>query len=236
MNTENENQKEIIIQQLLQRAREFGINENEQPIPHLINTDEPDGRIQMVPVEDNMVLSEEENILIYRITHFFTKNMIKYRVMPIVNRETNFSLRDLFWTMTNYFREKQVRYMVLDEEYPVNLNENYVAWMNHFGKGNCDTYQRGNRHFRVICAQDPSFEFVTTISQLILFEWAIRRLVCEYTSDHVQEIKQHQRDATERSKLLKEEKGSEFKRQPLTKAPPKDVFLYPGQVRLNVHY
>lgn len=236
------------INEMLQRAQTYGVDPNEQPLPYSAYTnnagcdeqeeeEEEDYPIQLIPI-DGGELTAEEDLLVYRLENFFTRNLVRDRIMPVVQHKKPYSSRDLFWLVTNYFRERQTRYMVPDEEYPIRLADDYKAWIDHYGKANYDTYQRlgKQRYFNVVCAHDPSFCFRETIAQMMWFEWAIRRLVCEYAEGHVDQIKKHQKDANERNKERKRAEGKSFKRQPLTQAPQRSVRLYPGQVSLRVHY
>lgn len=227
---------------MLQRAQTYGVDPSEQPLPYSAFQDastanEPDYPIQLVPL-DGGELTLEEDLLVSRLQNFFTRNLVRDRIMPVVQHNKAYSSRDLFWLVTNYFRERQTRYMVPDEEYPIRLADDYKAWIDHYGKANYDTYQRlgKQRYFNVVCQEDASFCFRETIAQMMWFEWAIRRLVCEYAEGHVEQIKKHQKDANERNKQRKRTEGKAFKRQPLTQAPQRSVRLYPGQVSLRVNY
>lgn len=227
---------------MLQRAQTYGVDPHEQPLPYSVIQDpsaaeEQDYQIQLVPI-DGGELTPEEDLLVYRLENFFTRNLVRDRIMPVVQHKKSYSSRDLFWLVTNYFRERQTRYMVPDEEYPIRLADDYKAWIDHYGKANYDTYQRlgKQRYFNVVCMEDSTFCFRETIAQMMWFEWAIRRLVCEYAEGHVEQIKKHQKDANERNKERKRTEGKSFKRQPLTQAPQRSVRLYPGKVSLRVHY
>lgn len=223
------------VEQMLQRASSYGISPKEQPIPIVLNGDEPDYSIRLVPV-DGGELDFEEEMLVARVERFFTRNLVRDRVIPVVQDKNPCALRDLFWLVTNYFGVHQTRYMVPNEDYPITLVDDYQAWIDQYGKDNYDTYQRGGRHFNVVCDEDPSFCFRETISQLMWFEWAIRRLVIEYASMHIDGIRTHHKEITRQNEQRKKQAGKKFKRQPLTQRPQRGMHVLPGQVSLRVRY
>lgn len=222
------------VDEMLRRSSFYGIPAEEQPTPIPMSTDE-DFPIRLVP-EDKGALNFEEEMLVEHVQRFFSRNLVRDRVIPVVVDKTPCSLRDLFWLNTNYFVMRQTRYMVPQEEYPITLSDDYQAWMDHYGKDNFDTYQRGGRHFDVVCDADPSFSFRGTISQLMWFEWAIRRLVIEYAAMHVENIRAHQKEKTLSTKRRRAIEGKRFKRQPLTERPQRGIHLLPGQISLRVRY
>ena len=222
------------VEEMLERGKFYNIPEQEQPIPFGCAADE-DFPILVVP-EDGQPLNPEEEMLVERIQRFFTRNMVRDRVMPVVLDKEPCSLRDLFWLVTNYYQVHETRYMVPHEDYPITLFDDYEAWMDHYGKNNYDTYQRGGRHFNVLCREDESFCFRETISQMIWFEWAIRRLVVEYAAMHIEEIRAHQKKTNSENKERHQREGKQFKRQPLTQRPQRVTHMLPGQVPLRVRY
>ncbi len=233
----NTDQKITTVEEMVLRGLKYGVVMEEQPIP--VSANIPQGQedfaIRLV-AEDGMALDPLEEMLVEHVQRFFTRNLIRDRVMPVVLEKNPCSLRDLFWLVTNYFLVRKTRFMVPDEEYPITLSDDYHAWMDHYGKDNFDTYQRGGRHFNVICDADPTFCFRETISQLIWFEWAIRRLVIEYAAMHIDNIRAHQKLTTFNNKQRRATEGKKFKRQPLTQRPERDMHMLPGQVSLRVRY
>lgn len=167
---------------------------------------------------------------------FFTRNQLVDRMLPIVNGDSEVSLRDLTWAATNYFPQHRVKVTDPNTGYDVRLDHAYDMYLDEYKKYGFDSFRRVyadySRHIVVVCPDDPSFVFKTTFAQLMFFRFAIEFQFIENVESRIADIKRHWNETNERRKNEKRSARmtgkSKSKRAPLTVKPPETMEISRG--------
>lgn len=104
------------------------------------------------------------------------------KIVPIINRTSQVSLRLLDWFIVNYSRTHQTSYQV-NEKY-FNVHESYKAQLKAFSKRHFDPFRRNERF--ILCYKKERYE--TTIGQLCFFRWCLQNNVLEFVGKNVNTI------------------------------------------------
>lgn len=189
--------------------------------------------IELMPT-DGAPLSSDEELMIERITNFFSRNLVRDRIVPTIRGTGVFALRDVVWAVTNYFADKHVRVAVPEESRPILLGDEYVIWRRRYRKKKFDQYAR-ERHYRVSCSHDNRIALEISLGQLVFLEYCVRYLVLDYVAEHIDEIKAH-RDACMGQRMAEKEEcdenGVKYKRHPLVECRDEPIQVFAGDARV----
>lgn len=143
-------------------------------------------------------INRKQDLLMESLTEFFTSDNVDY-MLPIVNGNSNISLRIIDWFVTNYAKKNNISYYTnhnvdvqeggkilqkpITKQFIVYLN--YKSQLKAYSKKQFDPFCRRER---ISFYYDKDNELVTTVGQLNFFRWALENHVLDYISDNLEEI------------------------------------------------
>ena len=144
-------------------------------------------------------INRKQDLLMESLTDFFTENNNVDYMLPIVNGNSNISLRIIDWFVTNYAKKNNISYYT---NHLMNVQEggkivnkpvtrqfivylNYKSQLKAYSKKQFDPFCRRER---ISFYYDKENELVTTVGQLNFFRWAIENHVLEYIGDNLEDI------------------------------------------------
>ena len=114
-----------------------------------------------------------QELLIQSLVKYFTKESTKLeRIIPIIERTSEVSLRLLDWFIVCYAKELDVTYNYQGK--PFNVYSNYRQQLQHFTKKYFDAFRRHTRtciYFENTQTQQMTDLIETTLGQLCFFRW-----------------------------------------------------------------
>ena len=144
-------------------------------------------------------INRKQDLLMESLTDFFTENNNVDYMLPIVNGNSNISLRIIDWFVTNYAKKNNISYYTnhlmnvqeggkivnkpVTKQFIVYLN--YKSQLKAYSKKQFDPFCRRER---ISFYYDKENELVTTVGQLNFFRWAIENHVLEYIGDNLEDI------------------------------------------------
>ena len=142
------------------------------------------------------VVNNKQDLLMKSLTDFFTTdNNIDY-MLPIVNGNSNISLRIIDWFVTNYSKKNNISYYIdqtikdnhgnkttIPKQFIVYLN--YKSQLKAYSKKQFDPFCRRER---ISFYYDNDNELITTVGQLNFFRWAIENGVIDYINLHLDDV------------------------------------------------
>ena len=153
------------------------------------------------------------------VVEYFTIDILRNRVVPLINRKAEFSLRLIDWFVVNYATEIPVIYKWGDKV--VNVKTSYQEMMRRYKRRFFDPFRRKMRLYFTIPAiktehgEDETFN--TTVGQLLYFRWAFENGIIEQASLHIDQIYAHMVEKIKEKDKIKEESrvsGKHHKRSP----------------------
>lgn len=147
------------------------------------------------------ILGKQELLLQSLYKFYNEENMSK--IIPILNQDSNVSLRILDWLVTNYAKKHNITYQVpvatfvtspaVPDKKPMtrnfNIYLNYKTQLKAYSKKQFDPFCRRERIvFKPIAGTSAHGAFVTTIGQLNFFRWTLQNKVLDYANQHLAEI------------------------------------------------
>lgn len=141
-------------------------------------------------------ISNKQDLLMKSLTDFFTSNNHIDYMLPIVNGNSNISLRIIDWFVTNYSKKNNISYYISHNIKDTNGNErivpkqfivylNYKSQLKAYSKKQFDPFCRRER---ISFYYDKDNELITTVGQLNFFRWAIENGVINYINQHLEEV------------------------------------------------
>lgn len=122
--------------------------------------------------------------LVTTLVEFYKNKNHVNRVIPILRKETNISLRVLDWFVTNYAKRKNISYK-LSNGSMFNVYVGYKSQLKAHSKRAFDPFCRKER---VLFYYDQDQFIETTIRQLNFFKWALIYGILDYCINHLKEI------------------------------------------------
>ena len=137
-------------------------------------------------------LSEGSRLLAHALGTFYHSDVrnIK-RIIPIINCQSNISLRLIDWTVTNYAREKDIVIVKKGpDSSPVNFNiyQSYKSQLKAYSKQLFDPFRRRDR---IEFFYEPKKSIETTLGQLNFFRWVLQNDLLDYISENMEDIEEH---------------------------------------------
>jgi hypothetical protein len=143
-------------------------------------------------------INRKQDLLMESLTDFFTSDNVDY-MLPIVNGNSNISLRIIDWFVTNYAKKNNISYytnhnMDVQEGGEIlqkTITKQFIVYLNY--KSQLKAYSKKQfdpfcRRERISFYYDKDNELVTTVGQLNFFRWAIENHVLDYIGDNLEEI------------------------------------------------
>lgn len=154
-------------------------------------------------------------------------------MLPIINGESNISLRIIDWFVTNYSKKNNISYHIHNEE--ENHIEQFIVYLNYkkqlkaYSKKQFDPFCRRyriNYHYN-----NNNNSIVTTVGQLNFFRWAIKNNIIEYIHNNLEII---ENDMTSSLKKSSEKKDVNQKRHELSHSATKKINKH--NIKITIHF
>ena len=151
-------------------------------------------------------ISSQENMLIRSLEKFYLKEENINIILPIINGESNISMRLIDYFVTNYSKKHRVTYNLEDNGTKIlfNVYSSYKSQLKAYNKKYFDPFSRGNR----IPFFLPNDCIITTIRQLNFFKWFISKNIINYVSKNLSSI---ENDLNNLKNLNKKDKKKRIK-------------------------
>lgn len=159
-----------------------------------------------------------QSVLLYSgIKKYFDENpkSVK-RVLPIINGQSDISIRVIDWFVTNYSKKNNVSFQIPDKQEPFIVWLEYKAQLKGWSKKLFDPFCRNER----IKYNNKDTEIISTIGQLNFFKWAIDSGVIDYVENNLKDI---EKDMLECCKYSKNDSNTRRKRRELSISAIKTV-------------
>jgi hypothetical protein len=133
-------------------------------------------------------LVSKQDLLMKSLTNFFRININIDKILPVINGESNISLRILDWFVTNYSKKNNIIYDVKTsnneiKQFMVHLD--YKSQLKAYSKKQFDPFCRRER---LTFIDQYNNEIITTAGQLNFFRWAIENNVIDYIQENISVI------------------------------------------------
>lgn len=156
-------------------------------------------------------MSNKEDLLMHSLKKFFLVKKNMNTMLPIVNQQSNISLRLLDWFVTNYSKKNKTNYKLNNNEtFMVHLN--YKSQLKSYSKKQFDPFCRRDR---IKFYYDNKNFIETTVGQLCFFRWSIQNNIIKYVDKNIKDI---ENDMTQSLKQNKQKcvSNERKKRSPLS--------------------
>jgi hypothetical protein len=154
----------------------------------------------------NIQITSQENMIIKSLEKFYEDNHNINLFIPILNSESQISIRLIDHFVTKYSKNNKTNYKLKenDNEQIFNVHTSYKQQLKAYQKKHFDPFSRGDRIPYFIgdnCV-------ITTIGQLNFFKWFISKKIYEYILDNHNkiEIDMNKKNKNDKKKLLKSSK------------------------------
>ena len=124
-------------------------------------------------------INTQNNLILKNLLTFYTNANLK-TMIPIINGESNISLRIVDWFVTNYAKKY---YTVFDDRFKV--YNDYKLKLKAYSKKRFDPFCRWDR---ISIPYDDTKHMETTIGQLNFFKWAIENNIIQYIETNYAQI------------------------------------------------
>ena len=126
-------------------------------------------------------INRKQDLLMESLTDFFTENNNIDYMLPIVNGNSNISLRIIDWFVTNYAKKNYTVYNIDEEQTRFKVYNDYKLKLKAYSKKRFDPFCRWER---ITIPYDQKNQMETTIGQLNFFKWAIENKILDYIDKH----------------------------------------------------
>lgn len=152
----------------------------------------------------NIQISSQENMLIRSLEKFYMKIENIHLILPIINGESNISMRLIDYFVTNYSKKYRVTYNLIENNNnsTFNVYSSYKSQLKAYNKKYFDPFSRGNR----IPFFFPDDCIITTIGQLNFFKWFISKKIYDYVNLNLEKIESDLNSSKNNSKKVKKKK------------------------------
>ena len=157
------------------------------------------------------VYTTQNSLLLNNLMKFYNKDNNIEKILPIINGDSQISLRLIDWFVTNYSKKN---FIVMKENKRFNVYIDYKLKLKAYSKKRFDPFCRWDR-ITIPYKKDSLME--TTIGQLNFFRWILENNILDYIKSHLQEINQdmNKRNSTSKNKQ-KTNKKTRKKREELS--------------------
>lgn len=131
-------------------------------------------------------ISNSKDLLMLSLSKFYTRTIVS-RILPIIEGESNISLRLIDWFVTNYSKKYNTVITKQQNNNVIHFNVylSYRSQLKAYSKQLFDPFRRRDR-ITFYFDKDSSIE--TTIGQLNFFRWIISNDILEYISSNLKDI------------------------------------------------
>jgi hypothetical protein len=148
-------------------------------------------------MEINDTYNTQNKLLLNNIIQYFRKNNNIDKILPILNGESQISIRIIDWFVTNYAKEHFTIYNIekngLSKRFKVYID--YKLKLKSYSKKRFDPFCRWDRinlsldvfNNKSIENEEPIY-IQTTVGQLNFFRWALDNNILEYVKKNINDI------------------------------------------------
>tara|TARA_A100001011_G_scaffold385732_1_gene460251 strand:+ start:1365 stop:1904 length:540 start_codon:yes stop_codon:yes gene_type:complete len=160
----------------------------------------------------------QNSLLLNNLMKFYNVNNNLENILPIINGESEISLRLIDWFVTNYAKKNFTVYKIKNERFKVYID--YKLKLKAYSKKRFDPFCRWDRIN--IPYKDETY-IQTTIGQLNFFRWALENNIIKYISDNMKKIIQDMNKRNSTSKNRKKISKDRKKREELSVCASKSI-------------
>lgn len=154
-------------------------------------------------IKSNNYTTQNELLLNNLIDFYKTNNNLE-KILPIINGESQLSIRVIDWFVTNYSKKNYVVYNINDNDkikrFKVYID--YKLKLKAYSKKRFDPFCRWDR---ITIPYNDNNYIQTTIGQLNFFKWALENKILDYIKENIQDIEKdmNNRNSTCTTKVKK---------------------------------
>jgi hypothetical protein len=150
------------------------------------------------------VYTTQNELLMNNLLKFYSEDDNIDKILPIINGQSNLSIRIIDWFVTNYAKKNYVIYTINKENssYRFKVYIDYKLKLKAYSKRRFDPFCRWERIN--IPYKDGTY-IQTTIGQLNFFKWALENKIIDYIEQNFDSIEKDMniRNSTSKRKLDK---------------------------------
>ena len=150
----------------------------------------------------------QNSLLLDNLMKFYKKNNNLEKILPIINGESEISLRLIDWFVTNYAKKNYTVYKKNDERFKVYID--YKLKLKAYSKKRFDPFCRWDR---INIPYKENTYIQTTIGQLNFFRWALENKIISYIRENMKHIVNDMNKRNSTSKNRKDSKKKTRKRR-----------------------
>jgi len=150
----------------------------------------------------------QNSLLLNNLMDFYKKNQNLDKILPIINGESEISLRLIDWFVTNYAKKNFTVYSKENERFKVYID--YKLKLKAYSKKRFDPFCRWDR-INIPYGDDTYIQ--TTIGQLNFFRWALENKIISYINENMKQIVNDMNKRNSTSKNRKDSKKKTRKRR-----------------------
>lgn len=178
-----------------------------------------ESELKIGPFIINYKLTHSQKLILSKLIDFYTPDNVSLILKPLIEQESNISLRALDWLVTNY--SKKYNIACHDKTGKIfNIHFGYKNALSYFRRRSFDPFRRRLR----IKVSDKDGFFETTIGQLNFTHWAYTNGVLDYAQANIKEIERDMNHVTTMSR--KKKLSDDKKRNELTRSPGNKCTIY----------
>lgn len=136
----------------------------------------------------NTKLETKNDILLKKLTDFFWNNKKIHTMISIINGNSNISLRILDWFVTNYSKNNNVIYNIVNKNNEIELFKVYLQYKLQLKSFNKKLFDPFCRRSRIKFRYNNDSILITTLGQLNFFKWSIENNVIDYVKNNLEKI------------------------------------------------
>lgn len=171
-------------------------------------------------------LTTQNGLLLSKLLEFYKKDENMEKILPIINGESNISLRLIDWFATNYSKKYYTVYPLTKktgEEKRFKVYIDYKLKLKAYSKRRFDPFCRWER---ITIPYENDCYIQTTIGQLNFFRWALENKIINYIEQNLLQINNdmNKRNSTAKNrkdksttKTRKKERNFQYLRQKVLK-------------------
>ena len=135
---------------------------------------------------ENKKVHNSKDLLMLSLSKYYTKNTIN-KILPIIEGESNISLRLIDWFVTNYSKKYNTVVTKIQSNNIIHFNVylSYRSQLKAYSKQSFDPFRRRDR---ITFFYDKENSIETTIGQLNFFRWIIQNDILDYIIHNLKDI------------------------------------------------
>lgn len=156
------------------------------------------------------IKSSSQDLLMLSLSKFYKKKENIQYVLPIINGNSDISLRLIDWFVTNYSKKKSTnipRYDACNNVYYFNVYLSYRSQLKAYSKQSFDPFRRRER---IEFFYDKEKYIETTIGQMNFFRWIIENDILTYITKNIKDIEEDMLSIQKKSDKLNAKKRNEL--------------------------